>query len=419
MDFDLMAALKGARQAGIEYSLYDSDFKNSLLKAMGQALLDHYDEIKKVNELDCEAAARHGAAEAMVDRLLLTRARFEEMAGGFFKVAQLPDPLGIISDGRTVLCGLSIVKRTVPLGVVGVIYESRPNVTADIAALCLKSGNACVLRGGSESLNTNRIIHRILCEALEAAEGNPQGLCFIDSPQRDIVELMLRQDDYIDVIIPRGGQALQRLCREKSSIPVITGGFGISHIYVDDSADLPKAAAVVQNAKVQKPSACNAVDTVLVHEGVAAQFVPLLCEALEPYGVELIVHGKAASLVGEYPYVREGSAEDFDQEMLSLRLNLAQVADVDEAIAHLHEHRASHSDAILTDSLAHARRFTRAAGSACVYINASTRFTDGGQFDLGAEVAISTQKLHARGPMALRELTTVQYVCEGDYLVRS
>lgn len=408
-----------AWEASQQYRLLSTAAKNRALKAAAARLRAHKAEIFELNAEETAAAAAAGLNPAMTDRMRFTEGRFEEMAGGVEKVAQLPDPVGRILYGRVLESGLKLCKKSVPLGVVGVVYESRPNVTVDIAALCLKSGNACVLRGGSECLKTNTLLHRIFCEGIAECGLNPDGVALVPTRDRAAVAALLKLDRYIDVLIPRGGAGLQRLCREQSVIPVITGGFGISHIFADESCDQERSVKVIVNAKVQKPSACNALDTLLVHEAIAKDFIPAVLEGLKPYKVKVHAHGAARALCGDYPWLEEGQPGDFDREFLALELNLALVASVEEACLHMRVHRASHSDSILTDSRRSAELFTASAGSACVYVNASTRFTDGGQFGLGAEVAISTQKLHARGPMALEELTTCQYVCEGDYLPRA
>lgn len=416
---ELKSRCAEAYTASFDYALLSTSKKNEALLKLASLLEEHEKEIMKINADEVNKARERGLSSALVDRMTFTKARFDEMVAGVRKVAALDDPLNRIWDGKTLPSGLSLYKRSVPLGVVGVIYESRPNVTVDIAALCLKSGNACVLRGGSECLNTNCKLHEIIKEALQKCGLSSCGVAFIDSPERELVAVMLSLNEYISVLIPRGGEKLQRRCQQESSIPVIIGGFGISHIFADDSCDLQRAVAVIVNAKVQKPSACNALDTLLVHEKIAGKLIPSVLDALKPYKVEVLAHGKAMALAKDYPYVQQGCEDDFDLEFLSLRMNLKVVADVKEACEHMIKHRASHSDAILTDSSAHADLFVRSAGSACVYVNASTRFTDGGQFGLGAEVAISTQKLHARGPMSLEALTTYQYVLKGDYLSRS
>lgn len=416
--FDIVKVAKDAKKASYSYGLLDTNTKNAALLAVAKSLRENEDKIFSVNAVDVENAKKAGYSEALVDRLTITKARFEEMVFGVEKVVKLSDPVGRIYDGRTVESGLQIVKKSVPFGVIGVIFESRPNVTVDIAALCIKSGNACILRGGKECLATNVLLHSIIIKALESARLDPNGVSLISDTDREIVSKMLKLSDYIDLIIPRGGVALQRMCQESSSIPVIIGGFGISHIFVDSSADLLKSADIVFNAKTQKPSACNSLDTLLVHKDVAEQFIPLVSQKLKEKKVTLVTHNGADRYLSEYPYKQEGDDESFFEEFLSLKMNITIVNDIYEVIEHMRAHNAQHSDAILTDSASNAKLFASAAPSACVYVNASTRFSDGGQFGLGAEVAISTQKMHARGPMALEELTTYQYVCQGDYLTR-
>ncbi len=415
---DLIKLCQSAYTASLECALLATAKKNEVLRAIADNLELRKAEIMKVNHQEALEAKKKGLSEALVDRMTFNDSRFNEMVAGVRKVALLDDPLNKVWDGRTLPSGLTLHKRSVPLGVVGVIYESRPNVTVDIAALCLKAGNACVLRGGSECIKTNALLHSLIVQALISCNLDANTVAFVNSPDRELISVMLAQKDYISVLIPRGGEKLQRMCQEQSSIPVIIGGFGISHIFCDESCDVERSIPVIVNAKVQKPSACNALDTLLVHEKVADKLIPKLLAALENYKVTVLAHGDALALCGAYPYLDAGKADDLDKEFLSLRMNLKIVADVKEACLHMVEHHASHSDAILTDSKHNADLFIRSAGSACVYVNASTRFSDGGQFGLGAEVAISTQKLHARGPMALEALTTYQYVLGGDYLAR-
>lgn len=415
---DIKELAKNARNAGYEFSLLDTKTKNDALNRIADILDKNKELIYKVNLEDVQKAKDNNLPEALVDRLTFNDSRFKEMVEGVRKVALLDDPVGKIYDGRTLPNGLSLVKKSVPFGVVGVIYESRPNVTVDIAALCLKSGNASFLRGGSEAFNTNCLLHKLISKALKDSGLNEHGVTFLESTDRELVKEMLSLNDYIDVLIPRGGEKLQRMCQRESAIPVIIGGFGISHIFVDESANLDKSVDIVINAKTQKPSACNSLDTLLVHKNIAKEFISKLLLKLKEKQVAVVAYNGAYELCKGYEKLEQGSAEDFDREFLSLKMNLTLVDDVYEAIAHLRKHNASHSDAILTDSLVNSNLFTNAAGSACVYVNASTRFSDGGQFGLGAEVAISTQKLHARGPMALEALTTYQYVCQGQYLSR-
>jgi len=416
--FDLMQQAQNTREASYTLAQMSITKRNALLLAMADNLDAHEKEIFAINEKNVLKVKAEGLSSALVDRLTLTPSRFLEMVEGVRKVAALADPIGKISDGRTLENGLHLYKRTVPLGVVGVIYESRPNVTVDIAALCLKSANACLLRGGKECFETNLYLSSLIADSLFQMGFDKNCVGFIADTSRQVVSDFLKLDDYIDVIIPRGGEALQRRCQRESSIPVIIGGFGVSHIFVDDSCALDKSLPLIENAKTQKPSACNALDTLLVHEGVKKEFLEKFLEYFLDSGILVHAHGEAYDLLQGYPHLVKGQSADFDREFLAKEMNVALVADVRAALSHMQAHHAIHSDAILTDSHEHAQLFVTRAPSACVYVNASTRFSDGGQFGLGAEVAISTQKLHARGPMALEALTTYQYVAMGSYLSR-
>ncbi len=409
--------------ASTALSILPTASKNAVLEEIASALQARYEEVMAENRKDVTGAVNKSLPPSLVDRLTLNEARYNEMVLGVRRIAGLQDPVGRIIKGYTVESGLEIVKKSVPFGVVGVIYEARPNVTADVAALCLKSGNACILRGGSEAIHTNRIIHSIISEALKQHNIPHSAVSFIDSTDRSDVKALLTMDEYVDVIIPRGGESLHRLCQKESTIPVIVGGFGICHIFVDKSADLKRACEVIVNAKKQKPSACNALDTLLVHEDIAEDLLKELIPYIRQNRLMCVMHGDLYELglkLGlDEGLMQNGKDSDFDEEWLSLKFNLKKARDLDEVLVHMRVHRANHSDAILTNDLNNARRFAAGAGSACVYINASTRFTDGGQFGMGAEVAISTQKLHVRGPMALDDLTTYQYVCSADYLSRA
>jgi glutamate-5-semialdehyde dehydrogenase len=303
--------------------------------------------------------------------------------------------------------------------VIGVIYEARPNVTIDIASLCLKTGNASILRGGRETFHSNLALVQVIQKALEKSGLPAASVQYIDNPDRALVGELLRLDRYVDMIIPRGGAGLHKMCKEQSTIPVIIGGFGISHIFVDESADQARAIEVIDNAKVQRPSACNALDTLLVHEQIASEFLPKLVARMNQRQVALVADETALPYLQGAAQLRAAGGEDFDTEWLSLTLGVRLVQDVNAALAHMREHNAGHSDAILTNDLRSAERFVNGAGSAAVYVNASTRFTDGGQFGLGAEVAVSTQMLHARGPMGLMELTSYKWVGQADYLIRT
>jgi glutamate-5-semialdehyde dehydrogenase len=317
--------------------------------------------------------------------------------------------------------GMRLSKRRMPIGVLGVIYEARPNVTIDIATLSLKTGNAVILRGGSEMLRSNRALVRVINAALDKV-GFPAGaIQFIDSPDRALVARLLRLDEYVDMLIPRGGASLHRLCKEQSTIPVITGGIGICHLYVDVSADQARAVDIIENAKVQRPSVCNALDTILVNRAIAEEFLPKVAQRMAQRGVELRAAGQALDILQRDRHgatVVPAGADDFDQEWLALILGVKLVDSLDDAIEHIHAHSTEHSDGILTNDWQNANRFIHAVSSSAVFVNASTRFNDGGQFGLGAEVAVSTQKLHARGPMGLEELTSYKWVCLGDWHIR-
>jgi glutamate-5-semialdehyde dehydrogenase len=394
--------------------------KDAALFAIADQLNIQTADILTQNALDIEDGRSRGLSEALLDRLLLTQARIDKLASGTRQVAALPDPVGVEIDGRVLPNGLRLSRRRTPIGVLGVIYEARPNVTIDIATLCLKTGNAVILRGGSETLRSNVILVRVIQTALQQVDLPTHAVQYISNPDRALVAQLLRLDKYVDMIIPRGGAGLHKLCREQSTIPVITGGLGICHLYVDDSADLARSIDVVENAKVQRPSVCNALDTLLVHRDVAADFLPQVAQRLARHGVELRAFGDAYTILKGQPNLNviEARAEDFDQEWLALILGIRIVDNLEEAIAHIQDHSTWHSDGILTNNWHNATRFVDEIDSAAVFVNASTRFNDGGEFGLGAEVAISTQKLHARGPMGLEELTTYKWIVLGDMHVR-
>lgn len=416
----MQALGRDAKVASLELAKLPTKRKNEVLDIIASALEDDIPAILKANTVDLELARSHGISEAMLDRLTLTDRRLRDIISDMRKVISLDDPVGSEYDSKVLANGLKLLKRRVPLGVVGVIYEARPNVTVDITALCLKTGNACILRGGKETINTNIALIEIIQEALVKANLPKGAVQYISEPGREFVTELLHMDKYVDMIIPRGGKSLHEICRKESTIPVIIGGFGVGHIFVDESADLTRAVDVIENSKVQRPSACNSVDTILLHKNIAEKFFPMLVERMIEKKVALVCHGKIFDLVQNYSgcMYENGREEDFDTEWLSLRMNVCIVDDIDAAIKHLHVHNACHSDAILTNDHVNACRFVNEVGSACAYINASTRFSDGGQFGLGAEVAISTQKLHARGPMGLTELTSYKWIVEGDYLSR-
>lgn len=374
--------------------------------------------ILAANAKDIALGREAGLSDAMLDRLLLNESRLQAIANDVRNVIKLNDPVGSEIDSRVLENGMSLARRRVPLGVVGVIYEARPNVTIDIAALCLKTGNAAILRGGKETFFSNMELVKVIQSALDKAGLPAASVQYIEKPDRELVTQLLKMDDYVDMIIPRGGAGLHKMCKENSTVPVIIGGFGISHIFVDESADLDKSVAVIENAKVQRPSACNALDTLLVHQAIAKLLLDKLIAKLNGK-VAFVAEPKAKALMSAAAELRDAQAGDFDTEWLSYTLGVKVVQDVQEAIEHMREHNASHSDAIMTNDLYNAELFVNTAGSAAVYVNASTRFTDGAQFGLGAEVAVSTQKLHARGPMGLEELTSYKWVGKANYLSRS
>ncbi|KRT23399.1 gamma-glutamyl phosphate reductase [Salmonella enterica subsp. enterica serovar Infantis] len=376
------------------------------------------ESILSANVQDVEQARANGLSEAMLDRLALTPARLKAIADDVRQVCNLADPVGQVIDGGLLDSGLRLERRRVPLGVVGVIYEARPNVTVDVASLCLKTGNAVILRGGKETHRTNAATVRVIQKALKACGLPEAAVQAIDNPDRSLVNEMLRMDKYIDMLIPRGGAGLHKLCREQSTIPVITGGIGVCHIFVDSSADIAPALKIIVNAKTQRPSTCNTVETLLVHQDIAERFLPALSKQMAESGVTLHGDETVMQLHGPAKLVPL-KPEELDNEFLSLDLNVVVVENMDGAIAHIREHGTQHSDAILTCDMHNAARFVNEVDSAAVYVNASTRFTDGGQFGLGAEVAVSTQKLHARGPMGLEALTTYKWIGFGDGTIRA
>ena len=406
-----------AKEAAFHLATASTAQKNKALAIIADELEANAATILEANAKDIELGREAGLTDALLDRLLLNEERLTGIANDVRNVISLNDPVGSEIDSKVLENGMSLSRRRVPLGVVGVIYEARPNVTIDIAALCLKTGNASILRGGKETFFSNMELVKVIQSALEKAELPAASVQYIEKPDRELVSQLLKLDDYVDMIIPRGGAGLHKMCKENSTIPVIIGGFGISHIFVDESADLEKSADVVENSKVQRPSACNSLDTLLVHEAVAEAFLAKLTQRLAGK-VTLVADASAKSLLTGFEDQRDAVEGDFDTEWLSYTLGVKVVANVAEAIDHMRVHNASHSDAIMTNSLESSERFINSVGSAAVYVNASTRFTDGAQFGLGAEVAVSTQKLHARGPMGLEELTSYKWVGKANYLVR-
>jgi glutamate-5-semialdehyde dehydrogenase len=404
-----------ARGAARRLAALDSESKNAALLAIAAALEARTEEILEANARDMEAGREAALSEALLDRLMLDERRIAAIAAHVRDIAALPDPVGEVIDGFRLPNGLDVRKVRVPLGVVAVVYEARPNVTIDAAALCLKSGNAIVLRGSSSAAHSNAVLAAI------AAENALEGAIQLVEGGREALADLARQDGLVDLIIPRGGEGLKAALRESATVPVIYAASGNCHVYVDATADLDQAEAIVLNAKTQRPGVCNAAETLLVHADAAPAFLPRALRALHDAGVELRVDGRTRALAGNGLAELLGDAEeaDWDEEFLALVLAVKVVDSLDEAIEHVNAHGSGHSEAIVTGDTAAWRAFHLGVDAACVYLNASTRFTDGGEFGMGAEIGNSTQKLHARGPIGLRELCTFKYVVEGDGHVRA
>ncbi len=416
----LEAKGRAAKAAAHRLAYLSTDIKNKALHNIAGDLLAGKDEILTANKKDYDAAKASGMGAALLDRLMLDENRLKSIAQDARAVAALNDPVGETFDRRTLPNGLQVSKRRVPLGVIGAIYESRPNVTVDISALCLKSGNAVILRGGKETVNSNIAIVKVIQEACQRA-GMPDGCVqFIENTDRVLVNHLLKMNDVIDMIIPRGGAGLIKAVTENATMPVVSGGIGVCHTYVDKSADIDKAVAIVYNAKVQRPTVCNALDTVLVHADIAQAYLPKMAQELAKAGVEMHCDERALAILKADKSLKLVPAvdEDWGKEFLALIAAVRVVDSLDEALAYIEKYTSGHSEAILTEDNRSAMRFLDEVDAACVYANASTRFTDGGQFGLGAEVGISTQKLHARGPLGLRELTTYKWIILGSGQVR-
>lgn len=419
---DLIAMGKAAKQASRVLATCTTAEKNAALEAIAAELEAQALTIIAQNELDLADGRANGLTDALLDRLMLNEQRIAGLAADTRKIIDLPDPVGAEFDSRVLPNGLRLSRRRMPIGVLGVIYEARPNVTIDIATLALKTGNTAILRGGRETLRSNMALVKVIHAGLEKVGLPAASIQYINNPDRTLVSQLLRLDEYVDMIIPRGGAALHKLCKEQSTIPVITGGLGICHLYVDYNADLPRSVDVIENSKVQRPSVCNALDTVLVNRAVAAEFLPLLAQRMAARKVEVRADADALPVLQTADAggtLLPAGPDDFDQEWMALILGVKIVDTLDEAIDHIHDHSTEHSDGILTNDWANATRFVNEITSSAVFVNASTRFNDGGQFGLGAEVAVSTQKLHARGPMGLEELTSYKWVCLGDFHTRA
>ncbi|BCV62147.1 glutamate-5-semialdehyde dehydrogenase [Shewanella algae] len=407
-----------AKEASFALANLSGTAKQQLLHNIVAALKADEAAILAANEQDVAATKEAGLNEAMIDRLLLDKSRLAGVIADIDNVIALADPIGREYDSRILDNGLRLCRRAVPLGVIGVIYEARPNVTVDIAVLALKTGNAVILRGGKETLKSNLALAKAIRQGVKASGLPEDAVQLIDNPDRTLVTGLLKLDQYVDMIVPRGGDKLQRLCAEQATIPVILGGIGICHLYLDKAADLEKAIPVILNAKVQRPTVCNALDTLLVHKQIAKEALPKVAKALVDAGVKLVGCPETVAILGS-EQVAAASEDGFATEWLSLNLGIRVVDDIQQAIGHIRRYSSGHSEAILTDDINAATEFMNQVNSAAVYLNASTRFTDGGQFGLGAEVAVSTQKLHARGPMGLEALTTYKWLGVGDYTARS
>ena len=417
---ELEAKGKAAKAASRKLAYLSTEVKNKALHNISQDLIARKTEILAANEMDCKEAEASGMDAALLDRLMLSTSRLESIAQDVLTVAALPDPVGEVFDMRTLPNGLLIGRKRVPFGVIGAIYESRPNVTIDISVLCLKSGNAIILRGGKEAINSNSALAGIVREAATRA-GLPEGAVqFVDNTDRTLINHLLTMSSSIDLIIPRGGASLIKFVNQDAAMPVISGGIGVCHTYVDKSADIAKAVAIADNAKVQRPSVCNALDTLLVHTDVARSYLPQVAAEWAKAGVEMHCDERALAILKANSSLRLAPAtdEDWGKEFLALVAAVKVVDSLDEALEHIERHGSGADEAIVTEDYSAAMRFLNEVDAACVYVNASTRFTDGGQFGLGAEVAISTQKMHARGPIGLKELTTYKWIIFGSGQVR-
>ncbi len=419
-ELSLLEQGRTAQTAARQLAGLATEVKNQALLNIAQALEAEQGPVLEANRADYQSAQADGMNDAMLDRLLLTPERLTGMAQDVRGIAALPDPVNEVIDARTLANGLAVERRRVPLGVIGSIYESRPNITVDIAALTLKSGNACLLRGGRESRRSNLALVDLLRRAVAAAGISPEIIQYVANPDRSLVEAILRMKDYINLLVPRGGPGLIKFVAEQAAMPVVAGGVGVCHAYVDRTADLEKATNIIFNAKVQRPTVCNALDTVLLHAESAPGGLPAIARALSQAGVELHCDHRALSILGPETGLNTHPAteDDWGQEFLSLTAAIKIVDSLDEALEHIETYGSGHTEAIITEDKAASERFLRDVDAAAVILNASTRFTDGGQLGLGAEVGISTQKFHARGPLGLRELTSYKWVIIGDGQVR-
>ena len=404
-----------AKEASYELGVASPGQKNQALTFMAEELIKAKEEIIKANEIDRQNAIKKGITDALLDRLSLDDSRIEAMAQGLLDIVKLQDPVGEVTNMWQMPNGLQIGQKRVPIGVLGIIYESRPNVTSDAAGLCLKSGNAVILRGASDAINSNKAVAKALVEGIKRSGLPQECVQLLEDTSRETATEMMRLNDYIDVLIPRGGAGLIKSVVQNATVPVIETGTGNCHIFVDETADLEMAKAIVLNAKVQRPGVCNAAEKLLVHESIANEFLPTIVKALRENGVEVRGCEKAQAIVNDIEVIEE---PEWHQEYLDLIIAVKVVKDVDEAIKHINKYNTGHSESIVTESYKNSQKFLQRVDAAAVYVNASTRFTDGGEFGFGGEIGISTQKLHARGPMGLKELTTSKYIIFGDGQIR-
>jgi glutamate-5-semialdehyde dehydrogenase len=417
---ELEKKARGARIASRRLAYLSTEIKNKTLHNIASSLVTRKDEILTANQIDYKEAEASGMNDAMLDRLMLSSSRLEVMAEDVRAVAALPDPVGEVFDMRTLPNGLLLGKKRVPLGVIGAIYESRPNVTVDISVLCLKSGNAIILRGGREAVHSNTALAKVVQEGSMGAGGPEGSVQFVGNTDRALVNHMLGMTGQINMIVPRGGASLIKFVTENAHMPVLSGGIGVCHTYVDKSASLDKAVAIAHNAKVQRPTVCNALDTLLVHADIAERYLPLIAAEWAKEGVEMHCDQRSTAVLKSRTELKLTPATDKDwgKEFLSLVAAIKVVASLDEALGHIERYGSGHSEAIVTEDYTSATRFLNEVDAACVYVNASTRFTDGGQFGLGAEVGISTQKMHARGPLGLKEMTSYKWIIFGNGQIR-
>ncbi len=408
---------KKAKETSKKLLTLDTRTKNKALIMIAEELINKKEEIKEANRLDLENGKKEGLSFALLDRLELTDKRIEAMSQGLMEIAAFTDPIGEILSGWRHKNGMTIEKKRVPLGVLGIIYESRPNVTIDSAGLAIKSSNAVILRGSANAINSNIYLSRLFNETGVKAGLPENSVQLIENTDRALVNEMVKMNKYIDVLIPRGGKGLKKFIIENATIPVIETGAGVCHVFVDESAKIDNVLPIIKNAKTQRPSTCNSIETVLVHKNIAEKILPEVTEMLVKSGVELRYSREALDIVNRSD-VKPATEEDFGAEYLDMIMSLKLVENVDEAIEYINEHSTQHSDSIITESIDNAEKFLNEVDSAAVYLNASTRFSDGGEFGYGGEIGISTQKLHARGPMGVRELTTTKYIIRGNGQIR-